>query len=107
VTDPGPVRPVPFWNVRKLVVLVALHAQPLCVLTLMLPVAAAAETLVLAGLIEYVHGTVVGEIVNWIGSEYGPTCVALYAWTTAQYVPPAARPLKRNDVLLPASAELG
>ena len=39
VTDPDPVRPLPFWKVRKLLVLVALQAQPACVVTSIRPVA--------------------------------------------------------------------
>ena len=52
VTDPDPVRPVPFWNVRKPLVLVALHAHPAAVFTLMIPVDAVAATLALEGLME-------------------------------------------------------
>ena len=47
---------MPFWNVRKLLVLVALHAQPVCVVTVMLPVVPVWGAVVVAGLIEYVHG---------------------------------------------------
>ena len=52
VTDPGPVRPVPFWNVRTLLALVALQAQPAWVVTVTVPLAAASNTLIDAGLIE-------------------------------------------------------
>ena len=55
VSDPGPVRPVPFWNVRAVLALVALHAQPVCVVTLMVPLVPAADALVLVGLMEYVQ----------------------------------------------------
>ena len=52
VTDPGPVRPVPFWNVRKLLPLVALQAQPAWVVTVTLPLVPPAGALMLVGLIE-------------------------------------------------------
>ena len=52
VSDPGPVRPVPFSNVRKLLALVALQAQLACVVTVIVPVAAASDTLIVVGLIE-------------------------------------------------------
>jgi hypothetical protein len=52
VTVPEPVRPVPFWNVRKGLALVALHAQPGCVVTVTTPVLAVSLTLVVAGVIE-------------------------------------------------------
>jgi hypothetical protein len=51
-TEPGPMRPVPLWNVRKLLVLVALQPQLACVVTTTVPDAAAADVLLLAGLIE-------------------------------------------------------
>jgi hypothetical protein len=51
-TDPDPLRPVPFWNVRKLLALVAPHVHPVCVVTLIVPVVPAAATLRLEGLIE-------------------------------------------------------
>ena len=38
VTEPDPVRPVPFWNVRTPLGLLALHAQPVCVVTVTVPV---------------------------------------------------------------------
>jgi hypothetical protein len=57
LTDPGPVRPVPFWNVRNGLELVALQAQPACVVTATVPPFAPAPTLAVAGLIAYVHGT--------------------------------------------------
>jgi hypothetical protein len=50
-TDPGPVRPVPFWNVRNPLALIAVHAQPVWVVTRTVPLAAAADVLTLAGLI--------------------------------------------------------
>ena len=52
VTDPDPVRPVPFWKLRKPLVLVALHAHPVCVVTLTTPLDAVSATLALEGLIE-------------------------------------------------------
>ena len=52
VTDPDPVRPVPFWNVRSLLPLVALQAHPSCVVTFTVPVVPVAVALALAGLIE-------------------------------------------------------
>jgi hypothetical protein len=56
VTDPGPVRPVPFWNVRRLLLpLLALQAQPAWVVTLTVPLVPAAGALLLVGLIEYVQ----------------------------------------------------
>jgi hypothetical protein len=51
-TVPGPVRFAPFVNVRKALPLVALHVHPACVVTLIVPDAAVAVTVVLAGLIE-------------------------------------------------------
>ena len=53
---PDPVRPVPFWNVRKLLLLVALQAQPVCVVTVMLPLVPACGALMPVGLMEYVQG---------------------------------------------------
>ena len=50
------MRPVPFWNVRKPLLLVALQAQPVCVVTVIVPVAPVSGAVVLAGLIEYVQG---------------------------------------------------
>jgi hypothetical protein len=44
LSEPDPVRPVPFGNVRKLLVLVAVHAQPACVVTVNDPPPAAAGT---------------------------------------------------------------
>ena len=52
VTDPAPVRPVPFWNVRKLLALVALQAHPSCVVTATLPLDPASGALLLVGVIE-------------------------------------------------------
>ena len=52
VTDPEPVRPVPLLNVRKPLPLVASHAHPVCVVTSIVPVPPASDTLALAGLIE-------------------------------------------------------
>ena len=52
VTVPDPVRPVPFWNVRKLLPLVALQAQLLGVVTVMLPLAPVSGALLLLGVIE-------------------------------------------------------
>ena len=51
VTVPDPVRPVPFWNVRKLLALLALQAQLFWVVTVTAPLATVSDTLVLAGLI--------------------------------------------------------
>jgi hypothetical protein len=51
-TDPEPVRPVPFWKVRKLLVLVVLQAQPVWVVTFTVPVDPADGMLLVAGLIE-------------------------------------------------------
>jgi hypothetical protein len=51
-TVPGPLRPVPFVKVRKPLVLFALHVHPACVVTLIVPDAAVAPTLAVAGLIE-------------------------------------------------------
>ena len=51
------MRPVPFVNVRKLLPLVAVHAHPAGVVTVMLPLVAALEALRLVGVIEYVHAT--------------------------------------------------
>ena len=56
VTVPDPVRPVPSANVRKLLALVALHVQPVCVVTVTVPLVAGSDTFSVAGLIEYVHG---------------------------------------------------
>jgi hypothetical protein len=50
-TDPDPVRPVPFWNVRNPLALIAVQAQPVWVVTRTVPLVAAAEVLTLAGLI--------------------------------------------------------
>ena len=55
---PDPVRPLPFVNVKKLLALVALHAQPFCVVTVMLPVVPPYGAVVVAGLIEYVQAPV-------------------------------------------------
>jgi hypothetical protein len=63
-TVPAPVRPVPFWKVRKPLVLVALQAHPLCVVTDTVPVVPAAATVMLVGLIEYVHEMTVPGTVN-------------------------------------------
>ena len=52
VTVPDPVRPVPFWNVRKLLALVALQAHPLCVVTATLPLVPVSGALLLVGVIE-------------------------------------------------------
>ena len=52
VTDPDPVRPVPFWKVRKLLPLVALHAHPLCVVTMTLPLVPVSGAVLLVGVIE-------------------------------------------------------
>ena len=52
VTDPDPVRPVPFWNVRKLLALVALQAQLLGVVTVTLPLAPVSGAVLLVGVIE-------------------------------------------------------
>jgi hypothetical protein len=54
-TEPAPVRPVPFWKVMKLLRLEAFQEQPVGVVTKIVPVAAASEMLMLAGLIEYVQ----------------------------------------------------
>ena len=43
---------MPFWNVRKLLALVALHVQPVCVVTVILPVVPPSGAVVVAGLIE-------------------------------------------------------
>ena len=51
-TDPDPVRPVPFGNDKKLLVLDALQVQPYCVVTAIMPALGAAGALVFAGLIE-------------------------------------------------------
>ena len=74
VTVPGPVRPVPFWNVKKLLPLVALHAQPVCVVTVMVPVVPPYGALLLVGLIEYVQGAGVTGIVYCRGVEYSLVC---------------------------------
>ena len=47
-----PLRPEPFWNVRKRLPLVALQEQPACVVTVTVPLLATAETLAVVGLIE-------------------------------------------------------
>ena len=52
VTEPGPVRPAPSGNVRNPLLLVALHAHPVCVVTLTTPLDAVSATLALEGLIE-------------------------------------------------------
>ena len=52
VTVPDPVRPVPFWNVKKLLLLVALHVQPDCVVTVMLPLVPVYGAVAETGLIE-------------------------------------------------------
>ena len=52
VTVPAPVRPVPFWNVRKLLALVALQAHPVCVVTATLPLDPVSGALLLVGVIE-------------------------------------------------------
>ena len=52
LTVPGPLRPVPLLNVRKLLALVAVQAQPGWVVTATVPVPAFAPTAVFAGLIE-------------------------------------------------------
>jgi hypothetical protein len=52
VTVPDPVRPVPFWNVKKLLLLVALHAQPVCVVTVIVPFVPVCGAVLVAGLIE-------------------------------------------------------
>jgi hypothetical protein len=64
VSDPDPVRPVPFWNVRKVLALVALHVQLACVVTLIVPLAAASDTLIVVGLIEYVQACAACETVK-------------------------------------------
>ena len=51
VTVPAPVRPVPFWNVRKLLALVALHGQPIGVEMATLPLVPAAGAFMAVGLI--------------------------------------------------------
>jgi hypothetical protein len=63
-TVPEPVRPVPFWNVRKPLELVALQAQPVCVVTEIVPLEPAAAMLTVAGLIEYVQLAPACETVN-------------------------------------------
>jgi hypothetical protein len=50
-TDPLPDLPVPFWKVMNPLVLVALHAQPVWVVTEIEPLPPAAGMLALAGLI--------------------------------------------------------
>jgi hypothetical protein len=50
VTDPLPDRPVPFWKVMNPLVLVALQAQPVWVVTEIEPLPPAAGMLALAGL---------------------------------------------------------
>lgn len=55
VTDPDPVRPVPFVKVSPASLLVALHAQPAWVVTVMLPVLPEEDALAVAGLIAYVQ----------------------------------------------------
>jgi hypothetical protein len=53
VTVPDPVRPMPFWKLRKLLVLVAFQVQLACVVvTVIVPVDAASDTLAAPGLIE-------------------------------------------------------
>ena len=52
VTVPDPVLPVPFWNVRKLLELVALQAQLLDVVTVTLPLAPVSGAVLLVGVIE-------------------------------------------------------
>ena len=52
VSDPEPARPVPFWKVRKVLALVALQVQLACVVTVIVPLAAASDTLIVVGLIE-------------------------------------------------------
>ena len=64
VTVPGPVRPVPFWNVRKLLPLTAVHAQPAGVVTVTVPLEPVLGAVMFGGLIEYVHVTGVPGTVN-------------------------------------------
>jgi hypothetical protein len=51
-TDPDPVPPLPLGNVRNPLVLAALQAQPVCVVTEIVPLVAAADVLRSTGLIE-------------------------------------------------------
>ena len=67
VTDPDPARPVPFWIVRKLLALTAVHAQAVGVVTAIVPLVAVAGAVTLPGLIEYVHAVV--ATVNCSGVE--------------------------------------
>jgi hypothetical protein len=50
------VRPVALSNVRKVLFVVAVQAQSVCVVTVTLPAAASAETLALVGLMVNVQG---------------------------------------------------
>ena len=50
-TDPEPVRPVPFWKVRKLLPRGRAPGTAACVVTVMVPVVPAAGALKLVGLI--------------------------------------------------------
>ena len=52
VTVPEPVRPLPSGKLRKLLLLVAFQVQEVCVVTVMVPVDAASDTLAAPGLIE-------------------------------------------------------
>ena len=68
VSDPDPVRPVPFWNVSTLLALAALHEQPAGVETVILPLVPAAGALMPVGLMDDVHAN---GTVNCSGVEYG------------------------------------
>jgi hypothetical protein len=98
VTVPDPVRPVPFVNVKKLLALVALHAQPVCVVTVMLPVVPPYGAVVVAGLIEYVQGAGAAacETLNvWPATVAVPVraVCAVLAATVYVTVPDPVRPL--------------
>jgi hypothetical protein len=64
VTDPEPTRPVPFWNVRKGLAVVAPQAQPVWVVTVTLPFIPVARAATVAGVIEKLQGTTASGTVN-------------------------------------------
>ena len=82
VSVPDPVRPVPFWNARKGLVLVALHAQLVCVVTVMVPLATASDTLIVAGLIALLPLV----LTNVVGGANG----------RADEPPPVSRPTQKG-----------
>jgi hypothetical protein len=104
VRDPDPVRPVPFWNVRALLLLLALHGQPVCVVTVMVPLAAASNTLIVVGLTAYVQAAAACDTVKLWPATVPVTVravVLVFAATVNVTDPDPVRPLPFWNVRAP------